>query len=301
MHASNMSLAGLPAMAAAFDLTDDEIRSAADRAASSVQRLAASAWLPSGTPGDVVMRTLRRIAKRHGVPHPNKNGFQQWLNRMTDPAWWRRALRNRFRTVELNQIQRGAVHRHAGVYVSNKAMRRFERNRKHLAELLASLDLVNQATGEVLPLQDIVEASQANPANRRRAMMARIKGIEAHAKAQGHEALFVTITCPSRMHPRHVTGERNERYDGSNPRQAQAYLGRLWNSAMRHAAHHGLNPYGLRVVEPHHDACPHWHVLVFVPADQAKAVTTILRTYALADNSNEPGAQELTTRAARRA
>lgn len=292
MHASNMSLAGLPAMAAAFDLTDDEIRSAADRAASSVQRLAASAWLPSGTPGDVVMRTLRRIAKRHGVPHPNKNGFQQWLNRMTDPAWWRRALRNRFRTVELNQIQRGAVHRHAGVYVSNKAMRRFERNRKHLAELLASLDLVNQATGEVLPLQDIVEASQANPANRRRAMMARIKGIEAHAKAQGHEALFVTITCPSRMHPRHVTGERNERYDGSNPRQAQAYLGRLWNSAMRHAAHHGLNPYGLRVVEPHHDACPHWHVLVFVPADQAKAVTTILRTYALADNSNEPGAQE---------
>lgn len=289
MHSLSMSVA---ASAAAFDLSDDEVRDAAERAASSVQRLAGSAWQPHGTPEDVMLRTLRRIAKGHGVPHPNKQGFQLWLNRMTDPAWWRRALRNRFRVVEQHLIQRGAVHRQAGVYVSSKAMRRFERNRKHLANLLASLDLVNQFTGEVLPLQEVVEASLANPSNRRKAMMARIKGIESHAKAQGHDALFVTITCPSRMHPRHVTGERNERHDGTSPRQAQAYLGRLWNKAMRHASHQGMSPYGLRVVEPHHDACPHWHVLVFTPAEQANDVIAMLRAYSLADSPNEPGAQE---------
>lgn len=282
-----------PASAAvAFDLSADELRDAAERAASSVQRLAASAWQPNGTSDDVVMRSLRRIARWYGIAHPSKQGIQQWLNRMVDAAWWRRALRTRFRDVELLQIQRGAVHRHAGVYVSDKAMRRFERNRKHLAGLLACLDLINQATGEIIPLQDIVDASLANPSNRRKAMMARIKGIEAHAKAQGHVAMFVTITCPSRMHPRHFEGGRNQQHDGTNPRQAQAYLCRLWNSAMRQAAHQGLRPYGLRVVEPHHDACPHWHVLVFAPADQADAIASLLRAYALADSSNEAGAQE---------
>lgn len=292
MQAFNMSPANLPELAAAFDLSDDQVCDMAERAAKSVQRLAANAWQRQCVSDDLVQRTLRRIAQWYGVSNPSKQGLQQWMNRMADPSWWRRALRNRFRQVELHQIQRGAVHRQAGAYVSNKALRRFERNRKRLDSLMASLDLVNQTTGEVMPLQDIVNASQANPSNRRKAMMARIKGIETHAKAQGHKALFVTITCPSRMHPRHVTGERNARYDGTSPRQAQAYLGRLWNSAMRHAAHHGVCPYGLRVVEPHHDACPHWHVLVFVPADQAQAITNVLRAYALADSPDEPGAQE---------
>ncbi|TAK86602.1 MAG: replication endonuclease [Aquabacterium sp.] len=277
--------------ASAFDLADDAIRDTAERAASSVQRLA-NTWQGQGTSDEVVLKTLRQIARGHCVSLPSKDGFKQWMNRMTDAGWWRRALRERFRAVELHQIRKGAVHRQAGAYVSAKALRRFERDRRRLAALLASLDVVNQQTGEVISLQDIADASLANPSNRRKAMMARIKGIEAHAKAQGHKALFLTITCPSRMHPRHVTGERNERHDGTSPRRAQAYLGRLWNSAMRQAAHQGLKPYGLRVVEPHHDACPHWHVLVFVPADQAEVVTGIFRAYALADSPNEPGAQE---------
>ncbi|RZI78133.1 MAG: hypothetical protein EOP38_28005, partial [Rubrivivax sp.] len=141
-------------------------------------------------------------------------------------------------------------------------------------------------------LMDLIDASQANPAHRRRAMMARIKGIETHSKALGHVALFLTITCPSRMHPRHITGAPNERYDGTSPRMAQAYVGRLWNSLTRYCAHQGMVPYGLRVVEPHHDACPHWHVLVFIDPEHAQAFTSAARAYALADSPNEPGAQE---------
>jgi hypothetical protein len=60
---------------------------------------------------------------------------------------------------------------------------------------------------------------------------------------------------------------------------------------MRRATHLGLQAYGLRVVEPHHDACPHWHLLAFTPADQAEAFISNLRQYALADSPNEPGAQ----------
>lgn len=289
----SMQPVALAQRAAAYDLADDEVRAAAERAAASVRRLAASAWLQLGPRDELVLKTLHRMAQGYGVRHPNKAGAQQWFNRMTDPAWWRRALRSRFRDVELHQIRKGAVHCQAGRYVSDKAMCRFERNKTYMAGLLSSLDLVNQTTGEVLPLQEVVDASLANPSNRRKAMMARIKGIEATAKARGHEALFLTITCPSRMHPRHYsTGAANEAYEGASPRQAQAYLGRLWNNAMRVLAHQGITPYGLRVVEPHHDACPHWHVLAFLPAQQVEAFTSVMRAYALADSPNEPGAQE---------
>ncbi|RZL04442.1 MAG: hypothetical protein EOP36_00050 [Rubrivivax sp.] len=291
MQTLTKSLVTLADFAQAFDLSDDEITSAADRAASSVQRLA-DLWQHHGTPEAAVLRTLRRVASGHCVTLPSKEGLKQRLNRMVDPGWWRRALRQRLQAVELHQIHRGAVHRRASAYVSPQAMRRFEANRKRLATLMESLEAVNEVTGEVIPLQDLINASQANPANRRKAMMARIKGIETHAKAQGHEAIFLTITCPSRMHPRHFTGASNERYDHTSPRRAQAYLGRLWNAAMRHAAHQGLTPYGMRVVEPHHDACPHWHVLVFIPASQVEAMAAIVRAYALTDSPNEPGAQE---------
>ncbi len=278
-------------LAAAFDISDAEIAEVANRAAASVQRLA-NQWTRAGTPDDMVLLALRRIVRLHRVALPAKDGLKQRVNRMADPGWWRRALRQRLRAVELREIQRGAVHRQATSYVSAKAMRRFERNRKRLAELLATLEAMNEITGEVVPLQDLIDASQANPANRRKAMMARVKGIEVHSKEVGHRALFLTITCPSRMHPRHFTGGSNDRYDGTSPRMAQAYLGRLWSKATRYAAHRGFKPYGMRVVEPHHDACPHWHVLVFIAPEQAEGFTAAVRAYALADSPNEPGAQE---------
>ncbi|MFX9246739.1 replication endonuclease, partial [Acinetobacter baumannii] len=59
---------------------------------------------------------------------------------------------------------------------------------------------------------------------------------------------------------------------------------------MRQAAHQVISPYGLRVVEPHHDACPHWHVLVFVRPEHAEVFAALMRSYALADSPNEPGA-----------
>lgn len=281
----------LPELAQAFDLHEHEIADTAERAAASVQRLAHQ-WQQAGTPEQTAQLALRRIARFHCVQAPIKEGFRPRLNRMTDKSWWRRALRTRLRAVEHDQIQKGAVHKRASAYASHKAVKRFERNRRRLADLMQCMEACNQSTGEVIPLQDLIDASQANPENRRKAMMSRIKGIEAHAKGRGHLALFLTITCPSRMHPRHASGAANERHDGTSPRQAQAYLGRLWNRAMRQAAHQGLTPYGLRVVEPHHDACPHWHVLVFAPAEQCASITTLFRSYAMADSPNEPGAAE---------
>lgn len=274
-----------------FDLADDDLREQAAQAAGAVQRLA-HAWRLAEAPDRFVLARLRRIAKRHVVRFPPKATLIEIINRMQDPAWWRRALRYRFKAVELHAIRQGAVHRHAAPYVSDPTLRRHERQVKRQAEQMAGLDAINQTTGEAVPMQELIDASLANPAHRRRAMMARIKGIEESAKRKGHVGLFLTITCPSRMHPRNSkTGAANPNYNGASPFIAQAYLRRVWSRALRAAEHEDIKPYGLRVVEPHHDACPHWHILAFVEAEQASRLTDLMRDYALRDSPNEAGAQ----------
>lgn len=281
----------LQAIVAVADITGDELAEAAKKAASAVLRRVAI-WKTQRTPEPVIRCQLRRFAKRHHIEQPGKPGLEQMLNRFCDAAWWRRALRKRFRSVELAAIQAGQVHAKAGKYVSAKAMHRYARDKRRIAELLASLVAVNRSTGEMLPLDELAAQSLANPAHRRRAMMARIKGIEQYANAKGDVGVFLTITCPSRMHARHITGAANERYDGTGPRAAHAHLCRVWRDAGRKLGHLGVNLYGLRVVEPHHDACPHWHVLGFVKPEHEETVIQTMREYALRDSPNEPGAAE---------
>jgi hypothetical protein len=281
----------LEALVQAFDLSDDELREISKKCAKSVQRLDAL-WKFQNTAEPVIRRILRALAKRNHIALPNKETLQQTINRLTDAAWWRRALRKRFRAVEYAAIQRGAVHDKAGKYVSDKTMRRALRDKRRIAELLESLVAINQTTGEMLPMDELAEQSLSNPGNRRRAMMARVKGVEQHAKTKGHEAFFLTMTCPSRMHARHYTGAANDRYDGTGPREAQAYLNRVWRTALRKLMHDGVNLSGLRVVEPHHDGCPHWHILVFIAPEHSAALFETLRAYALSDSPNEPGALE---------
>ena len=286
-----MTADDLATMAAAFDLTDSDIEAAAEKIAGQVRRMA-TLWQSQRTPEPIATKYLRGMAARHHVELPAKDGFTQRLNRLGDPAWWRRALRKRLRTVEHQAIKRGAVHRHASPYVSGKALRRYEADRRRLTSLLASLEVLNVGTGEVIALDEVIAASQANPANRRMAMMARIKGIEARARSKEHEALFLTITAPSRMHARHHTGQANDGHDGSSPRQVQTYLHGVWRKAMRSMQRDGLTAYGMRTVEPHHDACPHWHVLLFAASGQSEAILRTLRAYALADSPDEKGADE---------
>ncbi|MDQ9671059.1 replication endonuclease, partial [Serratia marcescens] len=53
-----------------------------------------------------------------------------------------------------------------------------------------------------------------------------------------------------------------------------------------------LQVYGMRVVEPHHDGTPHWHLMMFTPQMQRQAVLDIIQRYALQQDAAEPGAQQ---------
>src|SRR5687768_10159060 len=106
----------------------------------------------------------------------------------------------------------------------------------------------------------------------------RIAGFDAVAQSLGHAPMFYTITCPSRMHARlSVSGQENPKYDQTTPREAQAYLSKIWTQIRAKLARMGLEVYGMRVVEPPHDGTPHWHLLFFMSEEHVKQVGCVIK------------------------
>lgn len=221
-----------------------------------------------------------------------KHGLDGAIRRMCDDRWWRRRLKKAETiAIESAAIEIGLVHKKGEIYVSTEnLLRRRERQRRN-RNLMETLQVVNEL-GEAFNLQEVIDGSLANPVLRRNELMVRIAGCELYAKQNGYEALFLTLTCPSRFHARYgKSGDPNPKYDGSRPSDGQAYLNRAWSRARSALARKGIDMFGIRIAEPHHDGTPHWHILAFVRPDQAETLISILRHYALQDSPDEPGAQ----------
>ncbi|HEY3300778.1 MAG TPA: replication endonuclease [Methylophilaceae bacterium] len=224
------------------------------------------------------------------------------LNRLCNDGWWRKVFRRiHARNVEQHAIRAGYVHAKQGIYVSNETYHRYLQQQKRNMRTLEYCYAINQETGEEISLKELSEHSLANPSNRRAELMVRIKGFDELSKELGHISMFYTMTCPSKMHAYTYikdtkTGKetvyRNKKYNQTTPQQAQKYLTRLWARIRAKLDRDGLEYYGFRVVEAHHDGTPHWHLLVFMKPEHEAAITAILRDYALREDSNESGAEK---------
>lgn len=269
--------------------TAGEISDAAKLAADAAWRAITQYHNESGA-----RRALFNLAERYKIEPPHRDDFAKIVNRMTSQHWWRRKLRRQFQKAEAAFIRMGFVHKHAAAYLSDEAYARFESQQRSTVRLLGQLEAVNTDTGETFMLGELAEHSLSNPKNRRAEVMVRVKGIEHHADRLGYRGLFLTITCPSRMHARlSGSGAANPKFDGSTPRHAQGYLQKkVWEPARAKLERHGIDYFGLRVVEPHHDGTPHWHMLVFVKPEQEAELLAILRSYALRADPDEHGAAE---------
>ena len=269
--------------------TADEIRDAAKRAADTAWRT-----ITQHHDEDNARRALFELAERYKIEPPHRDDFAKIINRMTSQHWWRRKLRRQFQKAEAALIRMGFVHKHAAAYLSDEAYARFESQQRGNARLLSSMEAINVETGESITLDELAEHSLSNPKNRRAEVMVRVKGIEHHADRIGYRGLFLTITCPSRMHARlSGSGAANPKFDGSTPRHAQSHLqSKVWEPARAKLNRQGIDYFGLRVVEPHHDGTPHWHMLVFVKPEHEAELLAILRSYALRADPDEPGAAE---------
>ncbi|NMP27195.1 replication endonuclease [Rahnella sp. SAP-1] len=223
------------------------------------------------------------------------------IARLVNDEWWIRQLKaQRTQWRESLLIAAGEVSLQKSGYASKQAIRDVRARRMANMEYLKSRELENVDTGERIDLIDKVMASISNPEIRRMELMSTIAGIEKYAASVGDVGMFITITTPSKYHPTRMVGKKedrrvnfNHRWDEEafSPKDGQRYLVKIWGKMRTAFKDHGLKVYGMRVVEPHHDATPHWHMMLFCDRAQRQAVIDIMRSYALKEDGHERGAQ----------
>ncbi|WP_299002350.1 replication endonuclease [uncultured Shewanella sp.] len=212
--------------------------------------------------------------------------------RLIDDKWWARKLERAYRQyLEHIAIIVGKVRKGVSPYVSYQCLLDFKARKKAQALWLEQMQVVNEEQELTLTLSEAVKASISNPKNRRVELMVRMRGFEDLAMANGYVGEFYTITTPSRYHAFTVTKKgkaiANKKYQGTNPKQAQKYLTKQWSKTRSKLQRDGITPFGFRVVEPHHDGTPHWHMLLFFKPEQLEAGRAIIRKYAIQHDKDE--------------
>ncbi|MEL5452321.1 replication endonuclease [Serratia bockelmannii] len=222
------------------------------------------------------------------------------LSRLVNAEWWERQLKaQRTRWREALLIATGEVNRNKHPYASKQAIRDVQARRLSNLEYLKGCELENVATGERFDLIDKVMASISNPEIRRMELMNTIAGIEKYAASERHVGMFITLTTPSKYHPTRLAGKEddpivqfNHNWDLEtfSPKDGQRYLVNIWSKMRTAFKDNGLSVYGMRVVEPHHDGTPHWHMMLFCERKQRQSAIDIMRRYALKEDGDERGA-----------
>ncbi|HCB1983526.1 TPA: replication endonuclease [Klebsiella pneumoniae] len=260
------------------DVKPEEVRQAWERVAAEAMRL------------DVIPPAFERLRRkkhrRKPVPYDLIPGS---LARMRCADWWYRKMwqmRCEWREEQLRAVC--LVNKKASPYVSFETVIHKREQRRKSLEFFQSHELVN-ADGDTLDMEDVVNASSSNPAHRRNEMMACVKGLELIAEMRGDCAVFYTITCPSRFHATLNNGRPNPKWTSATVRQSSDYLVDTF-AAFRKAMHKsGMRWYGVRVAEPHHDGTVHWHLLCFMRKKERRAITALLRKFAIREDREELG------------
>lgn len=271
-----------------LDATDAHICVLAERYASDCATHGAFIHEPAA-----LRARMAHVCSTAGIEPPTVDDDAQAIARCMDPMWWRRSMRRvHGRAIEAAAIRLGFVSVRSGAYASDETVSRrlaqVARNRK----ALESVTITNE-DGYQCTLADAASKTTSNKRIRRGELMLRLAGCEAIAHDMKHVGVFITLTAPSKYHAvLQKSGTMNPRYNSSTPRQVQAYLQKTWARIRTAYGRYGIRPYGFRIAEPHHDGCVHWHALLFMRPCEVDWFCCIVEKYALAEDGDEPGAQE---------
>ena len=223
---------------------------------------------------------------------PEADQLRGFIARARCPLWWRRQLRRA--AVQLREAEGRAAGEICAVkrspYVTHDTAARHAQRKASNAAMMAATELENDA-GQVMSLADLAAASVSNKAIRRGELMTRITGCERWAEAFKMRGVFLTLTAPSRFHSMLRHGGRNPNHDGSTPKDAQQWLCKAWQRARAKLQRAGVGLFGFRVAEPHHDACPHWHALLWTAPGQLWRAVRIIKRAWLKLEGDEAGAR----------
>ena len=178
-------------------------------------------------------------------------------------------------------IALGKVRKKYSPYVSKVALQNYKQQQDNNKAYLEMMDAVNTETGEKQQLAELVALGSANPEKRRVELMVRCRGLEDIALKEGKEAVFLTITAPSKYH------KNSHKWNLSSPRDTSNYLCKLWSQIRAQLARLEIDYNGVRVSEPHCDATPHWHILLFVEPEKRDLLINECRKYATKEDEAE--------------
>lgn len=215
---------------------------------------------------------------------------------MLSPKWWNGRLCHIAESWQEHlQIALGTVSKKHNAYASSMAVSDWHEKKRRERDYLERMELEDE-DGNRINLIDAYESSVANPAIRRCELMTRIRGFENISNEMGYFGLFCTLTAPSCYHATINTGHFNPKWSGSSPNETQLYLCKLWQKIRAKLQREKIRVFGIRVAEPHHDATPHWHLLLFMLPTDVERLRMIMREYA-----HQEHAEELVTDKARKA
>ena len=220
------------------------------------------------------------------------NPISSLFKRAEAESWWRRKIRIiRARVVESIARDIGLVSKVKNTYCSKWGQSFHDDKVKRNAKLLETMGIVNQQ-GDTYSLKELADKSVSNPEIRRAELMVRMRGFETVANNLGHVGGFYTLTAPSKMHAFSAQGIKNPKYNGTTPRETNDYLNNVWKLVRASFCNAGIKVYGFRVVEPHHDGTPHWHLMLFHNPSDTMQIQKVFKHYAMMEDGQEAGAEK---------
>ncbi|MDO6408685.1 replication endonuclease [Pantoea phytobeneficialis] len=209
------------------------------------------------------------------------------IMRMKTEKWWKGRLRrvaSAWR--EHLQIALANVSKKHTPYASNMTVAEWREQKRRTREFLKGMELEDDE-GNRISLIEKYDGSVANPAIRRCELMTRIRGFENICNEMGFIGEFYTLTAPARYHATIKTGHRNRKWNGASPTDTQRYLCNLWQKIRAKLHREEIRIFGIRVAEPHHDATPHWHMLMFMLPENVDRVREVMSDYAWQEDNKE--------------
>ena len=211
---------------------------------------------------------------------PGKTPEAQFA-RMSDARFWRRAIRVLLmREREHFFLRLHLVGKSTEAYVSDVQLGSRLAQLKRQAEWMKETALVpryllpGEATDNLLTLEQVA----STPRTRFAKLYAFVKAMDAISTEQGLATAMLTLTLEPKWHPNPSHGANS--WNGATPRAAHQSMALRWQSILRDLDRLEVGVSGLRVVEPHKDACPHWHLwLLYQPAAEQSILETVMRYF----------------------
>lgn len=241
---------------------------------------------------------IKFAEKLLGTPVPGSSQKSQY-ERTCTAVFWRRALTMRVsRAREHFFLRLGLIGKEKEKYSSSFSVdareQQLHAQEKWMRETVLAREKNDNESDDVACVRPEISLSAVvkRPEHKFAKLYAFVKGMESLGEKQNLASAMVTITLDPRWHPNPLQGKN--KWNGKSPREAHKSFCKGWQAIMRDLEREGIKLSGLRVVEPHRDACPHYHIwLLYRTEHEKKILLAIMRYFPLGLKVRTPGAGEL--------